>query len=164
MNHDQAATCLRRALRWRGVGLVALVAIVPLALSSLLTGSLILGLATLGFLVLLGYAFTYGITLRVKLTRGPSTPDPDVASRDVVSEHLPRARIKARTGRLVAYPEVTPPYVIRFDWRRDTDELRVEADAPSRGELSRRALLARADTLNLVVDGLLARGYTNREP
>ena len=162
IDHDEPTTCIRRALRWRAVGLVALVAL-PCSLIAELATSLPLALVSIVLAVPLIYASTWGTMLMVDLIAGRSGQDAATVL-EVVAERVPLARIVShKKNQLVIEPPAPShrKYRMRIEWGRGAwNELRVEADAPSYGWLVHSLLLARADEWKRVVDGLLARGYT----
>jgi hypothetical protein len=163
IDHNELTMCLRRALRWRAVGLVALVAL-PCSLIAELATSPPLAVASIVLAVPLIYAGTWGTMLRVDLVADGTGPDAATVL-EVVAERVPLARIVTRKkSKLVIEPPAHRKYRLRIEWGRGAGNgLRVETDAPAFGWLVRSLLLARADEWRSVVDGLVARGYTFRD-
>jgi hypothetical protein len=152
---------VQRALRMRAVALNVGVLLLLALAATLLTKEWWAAISVIALTLLFAYAVVWGTRMRVDLA-GRAAADDTV--REVLRA-LPKSaqvRRSKNSRALIRFPvdpkaAIRVHHDIRLDWRRN--QVRVEAESPSLGELSRTLLLRRADAWRTVVAEFESRGY-----
>jgi hypothetical protein len=163
---DAAHQELRRADRWRVIALGLGVLLLGSLLVALVSRSPWAGIAIVVLSIPFTYAAVWGTALRIDMTGEKAASD--VADK-VVRELSRSVRIdSSKEGRVrISFPvdqqAAVPQYHnIQVDWRGEADEVRIDAESPWRGFLSRTLLRRRADAWRQVVDRFASNGFAPR--
>ena len=157
---------LRLALRWRVVALSVGLLILTAMAATLVTRDRWAAISVIVLTVPFLYAVYWGTRLRIDLTGRAAADDtvrevlrqlPESAQVSTPKESCARIRFPVDPkAAILRYHD------IRLDWRGNANDVRVAAEAPSLGELSRTLVLRRAHAWRTVVAGFTSHGYAPR--
>lgn len=131
--------------------------------AGLATGQVVFQIVTFLLAILLAYAAVFGMRLRADLNEIDGG-NPEHVLPQILRQHLPEVAVRCRGRTEIRIAPKSSLYEIRLKWSETVApfSLRMEADSPGRGFLSRRTLAERDAVWHQLLNALKVAGYAPR--